>query len=248
MRVFGILLLACAFASAQTPVGSTATTDAANLRTQAIDAAGGATALSAIKDYTAAGTITFVEGEKQTSGAVSIKSRGKYFLRFDALLSEGQRSWVVRGPSGQAKLGDAKAARLSSEVALSLRNYALPVAVLARAPDADLGLLQKEGDATNLRRLTAVSDPHQRSQQTKPTEYQLDSQSGRILRVATEVRSRPGVAPILQEFVYSDYRAVEGVLFPFAIEEWNRGQIISRIQLEKISINTGLTAVDFDLE
>lgn len=243
MRAFGVLLFSCALTCAQT---QEIVPDTTVIRSRAIDASGGAKALAALADYTASGTIVYFEGEKEDAGIVSIKFRSKgALLRFDAGVQGGDRSWVLNGTLGEAKQGD-KVSVLSPGVALSLRHYALPVWALAQSPVIDAKVI--EADPTEPFQRLEVAPSSKMDPRVLPSRYGVDDVTGHIKRVVTEVHSRPGVATIKQEFSYGNFRVVNGILFPFLIEEWNAGQLISRIQLEQLKTNTGLSYSEFKLE
>jgi hypothetical protein len=51
-----------------------------------------------------------------------------------------------------------------------------------------------------------------------------------------------------QEFHYSDYRAVGGVMMPYSIAEESSGQQIWAVQLTRFNLNTGLQATSFAIQ
>jgi hypothetical protein len=52
-----------------------------------------------------------------------------------------------------------------------------------------------------------------------------------------------GVAPV--DIVFSDYRAVSGVLLPFSIARYMQGQELNSIQLQSVQVNLAINAQDF---
>jgi hypothetical protein len=62
---------------------------------QALNTAGGTSAITAIQDYTASGTITYYWAGQPVQGAVTIRGRGSDATRLDAVLPSGTRSFAV---------------------------------------------------------------------------------------------------------------------------------------------------------
>src|SRR5580704_17509383 len=76
---------------------------AINVVGQALNIAGGTSAISSIKDYTASGNVTYHWGQG-VNGTVSLTGRGLYQLRMDANLSKGTRSQtIIDGRTGTKK-------------------------------------------------------------------------------------------------------------------------------------------------
>lgn len=192
----------------------------------------------ALKDFVATGTITFFNGENEDSGALTLKALGGNFLRSEAQLASGTRIWVVDGLTGYSQFGDQKPQRFSPSVAANIRNYFFPAAFLLRSKSADITQKQQ---SSSLTLAPAVKNG-------SSSDYLLDPETQLISKSSADVLPRPGLAPIPQEFRYSDYRLVNSIKFPFVIEEWSGKERISRIEIQKIEVNTGLTAADFKLE
>src|SRR5258708_7892983 len=62
---------------------------------RALNAAGGATALGTIADYTASGAVTYHWGGKDVEGTVTLSGRGLDQFRMDSNLPTGLRSWAA---------------------------------------------------------------------------------------------------------------------------------------------------------
>lgn len=107
MRAIVVLLLcACLYGQSNDAQSATA------VKTRALDAQGGTTALAHLRDFSATGNITYFSGDSKDSGTVTISYLARGFLRFDAATSAARRSWVLRGPSGTYREDGQKASPL----------------------------------------------------------------------------------------------------------------------------------------
>lgn len=53
---------------------------------------------------------------------------------------------------------------------------------------------------------------------------------------------------IPEEFVFGDFRSVNGILFPFEITQYVSGRKISMIRYDSITLNSTLSDSDFSVE
>lgn len=82
--------------NAQTQQGMTKDPQAVNIINQALAATGGAQAVTAVKDYTATGTISYLQDvDTAIQGTVTLQGRGSAQFRMDANLPRGVLSSVV---------------------------------------------------------------------------------------------------------------------------------------------------------
>jgi hypothetical protein len=51
----------------------------------------------------------------------------------------------------------------------------------------------------------------------------------------------------VRETTFSDYRVVEGVLFPFLTQVFSQGELVQKTQLEKVKVNPGVISGLFDV-
>src|SRR6266478_1148258 len=70
---------------------------AISILSQALNAAGGATRLGAIQDFTGTGTIAYNWANNQVPGSVTVYGKGLDQFRMDAGMSSGTQSFVVNG-------------------------------------------------------------------------------------------------------------------------------------------------------
>ena len=81
--------------------------------------------------------------------------------------------------------------------------------------------------------------------------YYLDANSFLVARQRSDHALHPAIDPEIQRFEsrYSDYREVEGVLFPFLVEKFNldTGERVQRTTIRSLVINTVDDRSDFEM-
>lgn len=218
---------------------------------QALGVAGGTSALSAIQDYTATGQITYFWAGKEVTGSVTLRGRIPDQFRLDANLPEGTHSWYVSHGNGASKDPDGKTTPIPSWTALSAGILGLPISRLNRAVADTATSIVPEGQA-QIGSTSAVRVRVQKSfsKQQDPTgnlskwsakDFLIDPQSLQVVGVRDSLRAnKSSTQEIEHQFLYSNYRQVNGISAPFTITETVGGQMTWRIDLQSMSFNSGL--------
>jgi hypothetical protein len=227
---------------------------AITILTQAINVAGGSTALAAIQDFTASGQITYYWAGTEVQGAVVARGRGTGQFRMDATLPNGVRSWTVSNGVGSLKDVDGTVSSIPYSNTVNLRSLTFPLTYLASASsDAStsisyVGFEMKYGTQVHHIRLQKALAVDPGGVQGKLTQRDFFVDSSTFLVVGTLDTVHPmsdSRAASPHEIRFADYRNVAGALVPFAITEYYGGQPVSLIQLSQVTFNKGLTDSDF---
>ncbi len=222
--------------------------------TQSLNAAGGATALSAIQDCSGSGTITYYWSDSPVQGTVNVKSRGLGQLRIDATLADGARSVIANNGSGSVAEIDGSVALLPHQSAAALGSMALPyLPLLAAFQDTSItityvGLVDHLGkqvyDVRVQKPYAFATNPTGTMGVLNARDFLIDSNSFLVTSVLNSVNiTRDGVDA--HAFEFSNYQTVNGVAVPFSISETARGQALFTIQLNQVTFNSNLADSDF---
>lgn len=227
---------------------------------QALNAIGGATALSAIQDFTATGTITYYWAGQQVQGSATVRGRGIDQFRLDANLNAGIRSYSVSHGTGALKDTDGTVTKIPYHNTLSAGILTFPFpAILARLNDpltvvTDIGVVTTDS-GTQLhqvrvqRQFSSQADPDGSLSKLCITDYFLDPKTGLLVKaidtthpVQTMTEGYP------HEIDFENYAAINGLGVPMLIREKVGGQTIWELALTSISFNGGLTDLVFSLQ
>jgi hypothetical protein len=207
-------------------------------------------------DSTATGTITTVAGSLTESGAITIHTRGT-----------DQSSEQIHTPHGSTAIysqGQASNTLNSITEVLPMER-----AVTSQCPDFPLALLA--GALNNpdtaykyidLETIEGVSAHHiqfwnsfastpklQSLAKFSIRDVWIDAKSELPLKIFYVRRDGGGATPgIAMESAYSDYRNVNGVLYPFSIQKSMNGTGWATITIHSVVLNTGLTEANFAVE
>ena len=233
---------------------------AVSIINQALAVGGGAQAVSAIRDYTGSGTITYRQDvDTEIQGTVTLKGRGAAQFRMDANLPAGVRSWIV--DQGHASANGTQQPHVAPKPIPSSDAFpvhapifpgglAFPYVELATALNSShfvlayKGLVQMNGRSLHdiqLQRTmpgNTVTRPSKSAYDTK--DYFIDSFTFQVVMTQEMV---PKFA--IRQTEYSNYVPVNGILIPFSINQRIAGQQSWSIQLSQVIFNTGLHASDF---
>ena len=240
------LLIAVGLAAEQ----SQETRDARTLVTQSIAAMGGAAPASSL----AVGRIEITEGSLQETGSIRVLTRGLEETREEIQTGRGKRGRIFA--YGQAaSLMDLDSEPVSLELAASSRTTNFPLALLAAAlnnPDYTfeyVGLETLEGTNVHHIRLWntfASNDRFIHLAEFSEKDLWLDATSGLPWKILYEQRETAGAAPrIVVGAIYSDYRDVGGVSYPFRIERISNGTHWATITIETVTLNAAVSDADF---
>jgi hypothetical protein len=256
---FGLLiflLLGVSVRGQQSPTTTTtqiATRDpqALNVMNLALTAAGGVAAIKSITDYTAIGTISS-EGQP-AQDSVTISGRGASELRKDVAQSAGTSSSVISDVLTTSKDPRGDMETRTMQPPMMTGNFAMPYRELATVFSNSQFSLTYIG----LTQVGSQSLHHIQTQFTHPGQYDpngsmrlyhtvdffIDSSTFQLCMV-DDIVPRHGWP---RTITYADFRAVNGMLFPFQIDEVVGNRPTSTIQLSQISLNTGLPDSTFQL-
>ena len=223
---------------------------------QAVAVAGGASALSAIQDYTASGQITYFWAGQEVTGPATLRGRAPDQFRLDANLPEGTRSWLINSQQGQLRDASGKLTVIPQYNAINLSTAALPhlglsLAAVDNSFSVTGGSVQTvEGKSALVVRtnrvLSTKEDPGGEIARWSAKEYVIDAVSHVLVETRDTVFSNDtSRTRYLHEMIYSDFRSQGGVLIPFSLTERIGGQATWSVQLSSINFNTGLTDSDF---
>jgi len=186
-----------------------------------IEAYGGADQLRAMDGWQQIGRLVSpTRGEAVMARVFAPPERLRVEIRFSDESSEtrilnGEQGWR----SGRAVQGPMHAAMVLQAARLSL-----PLILLeGRGRIRDLGKAEASGGG--VRRLSLDLRDDMR------LEVEIDEKTARI------VRSRSIAGPLVFETAYEDFRAVDGVLFPFVEKSWAMGQETGRFEIDRIALD-----------
>jgi hypothetical protein len=215
---------------------------------QTLIAAGGASTIGAITDYTATGNITYQFPLPNIQGTVTLRALGIGQFRMDAVLPSGTRSEVF---TDSHQIRDEHGLSSSYTVPMSSSRVAFPVMPLIPAlinPSLNLtykGLVQLGGRSVHqieVQRFLpiALHDPDSYFHNFHTVEYFIDASTLTIAAVQDVLFNKA-----VRQISYSNYQLTAGVMVPFSIAEQVEGQTIWGINLGQISFNSGLQDSDF---
>lgn len=226
------------------------------LLTQALAAVGGGSAVSAIRDFTATGTITYFWAGEEVSGTVTVRGLGFSLFRLDAQLPSGDRSWFVTDIRGSVKDSDGVIKPIQYSNAVSKGCLTFPFLRIAAAlSDPTFGISMAGTTTVNRRAGTviqvrqtfpATDDPAQDQARLNTKDYVIDSQTFALLETRDTLYSDDGrMLPVTHQVLFSNFTPANGVSVPYSIVQKIDGQETWSMQLNSINFNTGLGADTF---
>lgn len=273
MRSIGVISFAFALALLPIPIATQAQTQASATKDpqavlilqQALTAAGGANAISAIKDYTGSGTLVFHQSQNEAlSGTVSVNGRWTNQFRIDETLPNGVRSLAFNQGHIERKHEDGTVSQFPPQgkipssdafpwqTPMFAESTAFPYLQLTAALNspqfsiADRGLITLNGKSVHDVEITQLAPNNQDRgsffAKYHTSELFIDSVSFQIVMTQDMLPK-----DTVHQIWYSNYTPVSGVLVPFSIEEQMGGQQVRDIHLNQITFNNGLQDSNFNL-
>ncbi len=205
-------------------------------------------------DSVATGNVVIVAGSKTDTGTIRILTRGTD--QSATQISTQAATYGVVFSRGRANDTEGTSAKsLQLELALTSQCTEFPLALLAGAlndPDYAfeyLGLESSGGLQAHHIRFwnTFASSPKlQPLAGFTVKDVWIDAVNGLPRRLAYDRRAGGGAEPRIPLLVvFSGYRNVGGVYYPFRIEKSLNGTLWTTITIEAVALNTGLTDRDF---
>jgi hypothetical protein len=230
---------------------------AIGLLSQSLNAAGGASQIAAVKDFTATGKITHFWAGEGVNGPSTLRGRGVDQIRIDSDLPGGSRSWVVhKGATSLRKNGKDVGAPYQTGVDSGAVNNPYFI-VLAALNDPQVSISSIEHANLNehevllvrtQRRLTGGNgQPDEFLSRRTAKEVLIDPSTYLPIALRSKVYPPKGFGgEFVQEVQFADFRNVNGVLVPFSMTETISGQRTWTFQADSIVLNSGLGESDLD--
>jgi hypothetical protein len=226
------------------------------LLTQALNAAGGSTAVESVRDFSGTGNITYFWAGKEVSGSVTVRGVGTSLFRLDAQLPEGPRFWIGTDIQGTIQDSDGKSKPIQYSNSLNLGGLTFPYAQMAVALNTSTCSISTTGTSTvNGQQVTLIRVQQSFSPKEDPTgeearlhtkNYAIDPQTFALLETQDTMFSDDGrMRPITHEVIFSNFAIVSGLKVPLSIVEKLGGQKTWSLQLNSVTFNNGLDASIF---
>jgi hypothetical protein len=211
--------------------------DAIEVLARTLAAAGGLQAVSAVRDLTESGEITFHWGEGH-KGPVTLQGLTGNHFRMEADLPEGKRIWVVKSGVGSLKEPKGRVHAISGDNAINLENLTFPIAhIVAALTDSTANVLlvgiEKQADRSVYRLrvkghlgLTEIGKSPgllvEKDLLIDALTFSIVSVGDRPFRTY-DAGHKPSDKPS-REINFGDFRAVRGIQVPFSITTKLMGQ------------------------
>jgi outer membrane lipoprotein-sorting protein len=224
---------------------------AVSVLNQALAAAGGLSALTAIQDVTGTGNITYSQPQS-LQGTVTVRASGLDSFRVDATLPAGVRSQTISHGQMSVTAVDGTIAQLRSQAPASPSRIFLPYFLLAPALNGAWfnlsykGLGQLDGRSVHDIQVQQVfsgpPDVEGIIAEYHTVDFFIDASTFQISMMQDTVPKH-----LSRQIFFSNYTNVSGILVPFAISEQGGGLPTWTIQLNQVTFNSGLQDSDFKL-
>jgi hypothetical protein len=239
-------------ATQQSPPPLQRDAQAISILSQALNAAGGATRLGAIQDFTGTGTITYNWAGEAVPGSVTVFGKGLNEFRMDANVPSGTQSFIVNGQAGSLTLLNRPKTKLPVYSVMTAGSLTFPAARIANVlSDSSIsisysGLIAWSGSQVYRVHVVPPLDPALNAGTTlsglgefdlyvDPATYQLVGFAEKVWWGNDLKQS------YLHEIAFSNYTPTNGLSVPFAITEKFGGQQTWSISLSSLTFNTGLS-------
>jgi hypothetical protein len=244
-----VILLVCSFATAQQRDPS-----AIAFLNRAVTAAGGSTAISAIQDFTAQGTMTYF-WSNQEQGQSTIKSRGLSQFRIDTALPEGTWSYIVNNAAGEFALPNGPVIALAGHNTFNAGALTLPICTInaatldSTATIIDMGTVKFGSAVVRQIRIQRSLPGDTNGSLSKLTrrDFFFDPTSSLLVEIQDAVHPPADAVngTLLHVLDFGNYQKINGIVVPFSVTETLNGQQTWTVQLSSLVFNTGLSDADF---
>ncbi len=238
------------FASAQqTASSSQRDPQALAVLTQSLNTVGGATAISAIQDFTGTGTITCNWAGEPVPGSVTVRGKGLNEFRMDANVPGGTQSFILNDKAASLIPLNRPKIKLSVYSVMSAGSLSFPAARIANAlTDSSisigyLGSVTWNGSQVYRVHVAPPLDPALSLSAPLPElgefDLYIDPASFQLLGFAEKVWWGNDLThSYLHEIIFSNYTITHGLSVPFIITEKFGGQQTWSITLSSLTFNT----------
>jgi hypothetical protein len=219
---------------------------------------------TAINDVTLTGAARRIAGSDDETGTVVLKALATGEARADFSFPSGPLSevWVnsVNGQSGRWTGPDGKTHAMSQHNLLTDSSWFFPPLTLSKwlsTPGYAISLVGQESRnggtvehvTISLLATTLPADISATFQHLSQTEIYLDSASGLPVALAFNIHPDNNLLlDIPMEIRLSDYRNVNGARVPFHVEKYLNNSLILDLQFDAVTLNTGLSTGEFQLQ
>jgi hypothetical protein len=205
------------------------------------------------QDSEAVGTVRLVEGSDDGSGRIRIATRGLDQSIDEITTSQEHRVEAFKQGLGTHKRGE-ETTEASLEWACSAQSLAFPIQFLVGSLKNPDMAFEYVGEGT----LEGAPAVHVRVWNTYASQEKLrhlveftvkdvwlDAKTGLPVQILFERRAAGGAEPrIPMGYLYSDYRSIGGILYPFHIQRLYNGTPWATITISSVRLNTGLPESD----
>jgi hypothetical protein len=236
------------------------TTAASAVLWQAVNSAGGATAIASIADFIATGTITVFRTDTPVSGSATVRGKGVDQFRLDANLPTGTRSFAASKGAGAIIETDGTLTAIPFYDAAKLGSLTYPVAKILVALRDQLTVATYAGVATLdngrqaiqihvVRPFSPADDPKGLLTQLRTIDYFVDSQTGLVDETVDTMSDVASVGlTFVHEVDFENYVTVNGLAVPTLVREKMGGQTLWELQIASVRFDVGLVDADFVLQ
>jgi hypothetical protein len=208
-------------------------------------------------DTSATGSVTIVEGSTTESGTIRILTRGMDQTAEEITLSGGDRA-VIYSKGDAKEVNGSKSTIPPMELIVTDECPDFPVPLLLSIVNNTDEAFQYVGQET----FNGISVQHvlvwntfasnSKIQKLAPftkTDIWLDSNTSLPVKLAYARRAGEGAVPSIPvEVFFSNYKNVNGILYPFQVKKSYNGTPWETIIIASVAVNTGLTDTDFTVE
>jgi hypothetical protein len=214
------------------------------------------------QDITLSGSAHYIAGSDDETGTAVLKATVIGSSRIDLSLSSGQRSEVYNfsaaTPVGQWSGPDGSPHAVSYHNLLNEPGWFSPVTAISRRLASSVFVTTYIGaetlDSQSVQHISVEQQPFDSSAQSALlqhlTQIDLYLDSATFLPAAMSFSAHPdddaGLdIPVLVRF--SDYRAVSGANVPFHIQKYFNKTLVLDLQMQLVTVNSGLPASSFGI-
>ena len=197
------------------------------------------------QDFTATGAITYYWAGEEVKGSAMIRGKGTEQFSLEVTLPEKTRSVTVKGGKGATKEIDGSTTVIPYYNARNQAAATLPLLRVAASlsnPSTSVsyeGVVDVDGRSAHHIRLLAPNpedDPENRFKDLRTLDVFVDASSFLVVKTRDTIHAERDMNDhYARELFFSDYRAVNGVLVPFAMSEKFGGQRTWSLQLDSVS-------------